>query len=329
MDNYLIWLIQTVGNLKWYSIVHEIGSATVDYPHTHVAFQAEKRMQTRNPRLLDYQDIHPNIKPINNNQHAEEIVEYHQKAPVLIRQSSGCPRKKTLDYYDQIVAAPTFKEACVIAGVVCKTMGDVATFRTHQSREQSIPPLDTCYCWTLEAPANFTSLFVTGKTGTGKTRWAIHLFQSCLLVSHMEDLKRFMPSLHDGIVFDDMDFRTLTPAACIHLLDWEMPRTLNVKHGSVTIPARTRKVFTSNLPFGSCMPPCEPEHFQALMRRVQIIQVTEPLFKKHGDILEESVLTMGDADPAEDHWTEEDEARFNATHKDWNPLDQSGYETDV
>lgn len=292
---YISWLKSVVGNLKWYSLVQEKGTTNPELPylHTHVAFEAEKKIRSRDQRLLDWMGNHPNIKPIKDQAHAEQIWTYHQKDPVLLYRSEASPVRDT-NYLDRIQYASTLKEAMEIAGVTIKTVSDIVALR-REPIPQILPQLDTHYSWTFMAPHAFTSLFVSGPSGTGKTRWAIAQFQSCLLVSHMDTLKQFMPGRHDGIVFDDMNFLRLTPQEAIHLLDWEMPRTINVKYGSVTIPANTQKIFTNNRTFRDSMPVCSPEEYNALARRVNIITVTHQLFQltgNSGDIQEENAPIM-------------------------------------
>lgn len=114
----------------------------------------------------------------------------------------------------------------------------------------------------------------------GKTRWALDQFEFPLLVRHTEDLKLFKPGQHDGLVFDDFCLNSWSAQAVIHLLDWELPSTINVKHGSVTIPAQTRKIFTSNASFAETFPQCEPGTWAAISRRIRIIHVNGPTFNK-------------------------------------------------
>lgn len=317
----IAFLKQKLGEMKWYSLVHENGSTLTEqgtqllpYAHTHVAFQLVKRVDIKTPLFLDYQGIHPNIQQIKSTQHAIDIVEYHKKAPVFLIQSPNCPKKFDLQSYQELMEATSLSQACSLAGIVPKTVSDLVNLRSHRADLQVIPSLETEFSWTRKAPDNFTSLFVLGKSGTGKTRWAIAQFQSPLLLSHMDDLKQFMPSRHDGLVFDDMAFNKMTPGDVIHLLDWEMPRTLNVKYGSVTIPARTQKIFTSNLNFHDLIPPCQADQFMAIRRRVQIIEVDYPLFHtpSPGVPMEESELTMDETtlEPPNPIWDPEQGAAW-------------------
>lgn len=89
-------------------------------------------------------------------------------------------------------------------------------------------------------------MVISGKSGWGKTQYAKTLFNNPLIVRHIDKLKRFNEIEHDGIIFDDMDFSHYPRVSCIHLLDTEEDTDINVKCSMITIPAGTRRVFTTN-----------------------------------------------------------------------------------
>lgn len=86
---------------------------------------------------------------------------------------------------------------------------------------------------------------ITGPSDIGKTQFALSHFQNPLVCSHIDALKRLHPD-HDGIVFDDMSFKHWPVESVIHLLDRDLERQLNVRYGTVIIPANTVKIFTHN-----------------------------------------------------------------------------------
>lgn len=86
---------------------------------------------------------------------------------------------------------------------------------------------------------------IWGPSGTGKTCFALAHFKNPLVVSHIDKLKQLSPD-HDGIVFDDMSFKHWPIESVIHLLDYEITRDINVRYGTVNIPAKITKVFTHN-----------------------------------------------------------------------------------
>lgn len=268
-----------VGELKWYSVVHEVGSdnTMLPYPHTHLAFETAMKVTNSSPAMLDYLDVHPNVKRIQTKDHVKMIWQYHQKAPVLREVSSFCPVQE-VNWIRNLVNAESLEKAFEMSGLELRSIQDLRALRMDRNCIQEIPVLLSRCSSTLEAPANFHAIFLTGVTGTGKTRWALDQFASPLLVSHLEDLKSYRPDQHDGIVFDDMCFRDLKAQAAIHLTDWDMPRTINVKHGSVTLPANTRKIFTSNESLESVFPISCKETLDAIRRRIRVIHVKGPLF---------------------------------------------------
>uniref|UniRef100_UPI0040475A0E hypothetical protein n=1 Tax=Shewanella sp. TaxID=50422 RepID=UPI0040475A0E len=112
-------------------------------------------------------------------------------------------------------------------------------------------------------------VLIIGKSGVGKTAFAKAHFTNPLFVSHIDDLKH-LSDVHDGIVFDDMDFKHWPVTSQIHITDYEEGRSINVKHATAYIPCKTRRIFTCNdVPF-SCHP--------AIERRVHRIEFYHNLF---------------------------------------------------
>lgn len=89
------------------------------------------------------------------------------------------------------------------------------------------------------------NLLLYGPSNTGKTHYALAHFENPLLCSHIDDLKRLSPD-NDGLVFDDMSFTHWPKEAVIHLLDRDFTRSINVRYGTVEIPADLPKIFTHN-----------------------------------------------------------------------------------
>lgn len=125
------------------------------------------------------------------------------------------------------------------------------------------------------------ALILSGISGAGKTQFAIAHFNNPLIVSHVEDLKKLETSGEpfDGIIFDDMDFSHWPPNSCIHLVDLDLARSIHVRYGTVTIPAKTKKIFTTNKTLNGIMSEkCSPEEFAAINRRCYVLEFNEPLF---------------------------------------------------
>lgn len=85
-----------------------------------------------------------------------------------------------------------------------------------------------------------------GATETGKTQFALAHFQKPLFIRHMDVLGDLNPRVHDGLVFDDMEFDHMPPTAVIHLLDLDMPSDIHIRYKTAFIPAGFPRIFTSN-----------------------------------------------------------------------------------
>ncbi len=85
-----------------------------------------------------------------------------------------------------------------------------------------------------------------GLPGIGKTEFALAHFKAPLVVSHPDDLRQFDQTVHDGIVFDDMEFDYQPKSANINITDQTLPRSIHCRYTTALIPAHTHKIFTTN-----------------------------------------------------------------------------------
>lgn len=290
LEELKLHLENKMGSFSMYSLVHENGAekppevtqedsqeqqASVPYAHTHVALVLQMKFETRKASAWDFQGVHPNLKQIRTQTHLQRIWTYHQKAPISRLVSERGPLTSTPGGIDALIAAPSLLAAVLLAGVEVRTVRDIQILRQDRMEETVIPALSEPCLWTIPFQRH-PCVVLTGDTGTGKTRYALAHFENPLLVSHMDDLKQLKPS-HDGIVFDDIGFSHWPLESCIHLCDVALPRTINVKHGSVTIPAGKPRFFTTNREFTGLFP---NDEWGALKRRTHVLRVRAPLFTK-------------------------------------------------
>ena len=64
--------------IKNYFVVHENGKEG-EYPHTHVLVDFGKAVQSRNQRILDFNDVHPHIKHLNSKKAWYDAISYLKK----------------------------------------------------------------------------------------------------------------------------------------------------------------------------------------------------------------------------------------------------------
>mmetsp|Transcript_8954 Transcript_8954/g.22203 ORF Transcript_8954/g.22203 Transcript_8954/m.22203 type:complete len:365 (-) Transcript_8954:24-1118(-) len=131
-----------------------------------------------------------------------------------------------------------------------------------------VDKLDTNYNW-----------LVWGKSGTGKTEFALSHFKNPLWVCDLEDLMNLTVA-HDGIVFDDVSFLKGTAQEAITVTDRARPRTIRLWYRNCQIPAGVPKIFTSNVQMTTFVTPdaCADEHLEAIRRRVRFFKVEENLY---------------------------------------------------
>lgn len=67
------------------------------------------------------------------------------------------------------------------------------------------------------------------------------------MVSHMDQLKDYDATVHDGILFDDMSFKHMPRTAQIHIADMDDDRYIHIRYATAYIPKGTLKIATTNV----------------------------------------------------------------------------------
>jgi len=207
-----------------------------------------------------------------------EFLEYGQRPKAPINAHKKKPKDTT---YDEAIAAPTVREGmeivqkqkprdyCLHGDAIERNLRRTkkqAYTQEYALEEFNIPPLD------LSKP-----VFLSGKARSGKTYFALAHFKNPLLVCHIDRLKELGPD-HDGLVFDDMAFDHWPAESVIHLLDTNHERQIHVRYGTVTIPAKTKKIFTNNKLNIFYKFDADPEQIVAIESRYTCVRVTTNLF---------------------------------------------------
>lgn len=131
------------------------------------------------------------------------------------------------------------------------------------------PPIsfDTCKVW----------IFV-GETNLGKTQFALAHFKAPVLVRCKQDYVRYKDNVTDGLVLDDIGFRTWRPETLLHTVESETAVTFDVKYGSVRIPANMPRIICINTMEAFWPDNIFDEHRDAINRRIQILNVYNKLY---------------------------------------------------
>lgn len=96
-------------------------------------------------------------------------------------------------------------------------------------------------------------LVLWGAPGIGKTHFALALLGPCLMVSHMDCLAQFDPKVHNGIIFEELDFNHYPVGSQIHLADTYFDRDIHIRYTTVMLPKGVPRIVTTNVEEGRIM----------------------------------------------------------------------------
>lgn len=233
-------------------------------PHFHATVEYERRKDV-SPLHFDIAGEHPNVKVWDRDATYDQWLLNHwsycfkeDPAPLVEGDAPNVSRKRSRD--DKVLECVRVAKEHglvkaqeraleIMASDYAKSMSNLDKLFMRESNV--VPPKParklTEFNSVRGIPENWRVLFFHGPTGLGKTAFARAMLPNAVLVSHRDQLKDCRFS--DGIIWDDSPVGHWPPTAVIHLLDWDEPRGLDVKHGHVVIPPETRKIICFNGPF--------------------------------------------------------------------------------
>lgn len=120
------------------------------------------------------------------------------------------------------------------------------------------------------------TLFLTGKSGVGKTSCMLHLLDKYnpLLVRNLNSLKNLKDS-NQAVILDDLDWKDISREEKIHLLDKDYESIIRVLYGTVSLSPDLIKVVTSNNPSDLIN---LWDNNDAISRRITHVDVQSPMF---------------------------------------------------
>jgi len=261
----LIEKFRSLGDIVCYSIVHENGDTEEEcptpYKHTHAAVKYKKRLDSIDPRVFDVENVHPNISTKKSLKWFANLLEQYHKGhktkpggkkyfiePVKLEQYGTERILGEEVMFQAIVDATTLNDACIIAGVVPKSVGDVNTLRKEvgQKRKRVQVPDQVNVDKFNEVDYDMKkALVLKGPPNCGKTSWAISRFKNPLKVCDIDDLRQIDKDV-DGLVFDEMLFGNYNKATQVFLLDMDYDNTIRTRHTNATIPKGMPRIFLCN-----------------------------------------------------------------------------------
>jgi len=283
--------LATLGEISGLCIGQESHADGGIHFHACVIFKKKIRKQ---PKAFSVLGKHPNVRTANAKKSslAQSMVNmwmYAQKedpnpliqgtAPVMKRSKNEIYREAIDLAEKESVSAMDLLNAYAPMDYVQRMDQLTRSLTAHRDKKMrvTIPPrMVTDFENAPTIPEDWKVLFLWGKTGLGKTQFAKALLPEATIVRHRNQLNHC--DFTKGVIFDDFDVSHWPPCAVIHLLDWDEVSGVDVKYGMVTIPPRTRKIFTFNKRPDAWAPVTNEETFQAILRRMHVIELNESLF---------------------------------------------------
>lgn len=234
--------------------LHESGKK-----HYHAYVHYDNKLDTKDARFFDFMGVHPNV--INP---GAGWISYCKKDKEFITNIE-------LNPFTVALAEDTVEAAIEYLWKKrpqCMALNADRIEKNMAKKMRSLPPKPSNYYgpWQWPMLENINSVVLIGRSNIGKTQFAKAHFMNPLFVSHMDKLREFDAAVHDGIIFDDMDFKHLPRTAQIHLTDWDEDRDIHARYGCAKIPANTRKIFT-------CNTMCVDHYDEAIARRIKIVEL--------------------------------------------------------
>ena len=299
--------------LMGWSIVHERAETLSDdgteayiYDHTHVALMFQARLGIKGAHKFDVYvedpdddvamfQIHPNVQHKMTLASMELVfTQYHRGRkynertgkvefiePFWLEQHLPPMFEWSEAVIQEVINAPTLKEACIAGAVRPRSVTDIKALRDAEAHatkkfQHKYEPSS----FKLQLPANWHALHLWGGTGLGKTKFAVAQFSSPLVIKPFNSIgcveaimRKFDPNIHNGLVLDEADLRFMNREQAICFLDPDEDCEMDVRFKSFTIPSDLKMILISNPPPGGLYP---PDPAGAIARRLTTLQVRHP-----------------------------------------------------
>lgn len=286
--------LRSLGDLESLVVGQEAHADGGVHFHACVIYREKIR---RRPTAFDLLGCHPNVRAANSKRGPLDkcmmnywtYVQKEDPNPLKIGPGPTAPKRTRNEIYLQAaeIAATNSVDAALdyvrlnaAADYVTKLDSISRSLVSHRNKKtRHLAPARSLseFANAPVIPDNWRVLFLWGKSGAGKTQFAKALLPEASIIRHRNQLTDC--DFSKGVIFDDFDVSHWPPTAVIHLVDWDETSGIDVKHGYVVCPPHTRKIFTFNRIVDAwCPPSISEEQFQAVRRRMTIIEINSTLF---------------------------------------------------
>lgn len=286
--------LETLGDLESLAVGQEAHADGGIHFHACTIFREKIRLS---PKAFALLGAHPNVRTANGKRGPLDkcmvnywnYVQKEDTNPLLMGPGPQAAKRTRNEIYLQAaeIAATTSVDAALdyvrlnaAADYVTKLDSISRSLTSHRNKKtRHLVPARTLSEFRAhpDIPDVWRVLFLWGKSGAGKTQYAKALLPEASIVRHRNQLADC--DFSKGVIFDDFDVSHWPPTAVIHLLDWDEVTGTDIKHGYVVIPPHTQKIFTFNRrPDAWCPPNISEEQFQAVLRRMNSIEIQSNLF---------------------------------------------------
>lgn len=172
---YILWFEDNISTTTFLRLAHESGDKETPYEHTHVVIEFETVFNTRNERIFDYKDIHPNISKILNVAAFKKAKEYIAKEDIENVDLLGKP-----NVFNLVQKCDTVQEALSLAtkfsdatGIITMYNNKCENLLTRYNYSPSMPWQETLIKEMEQVPDSRTINWIIDLVGnSGKTALA-------------------------------------------------------------------------------------------------------------------------------------------------------------
>jgi len=268
-NEYIEW-IKKKKDIKEIYMAHETGDKDVPYEHTHVLVWFKQLFQSRNARILDYENIHPHIRKVNSQKHWSNAVIYMAKEDP---ENEGLLTQNR-PLIDKIQECSSESDA--LRNFVVKPMDYSSVRQIYRDREREISKVyidpNDYKSWQIvfnkiynqnKNPGRVVNWLFDEKGGCGKTQWAYHMVDnfpdSWIVIKNIGKIQDFIHNIKNfaengwngrGIIIDlpRASYDSKDIYQCLELIiDGRMTST-KYTGGSITIGNPHVWVFSNFMP---------------------------------------------------------------------------------